>query len=140
MKKTMYDGSKWKAKVKGLIRAITEKGFRYMIYNKDAMTVAVMATAKNGTDLSKKVFSRGVSQCTTKATDEFCPAVGRYFALKRAFEAALRKKNDEAIISAISTPMGKRYECKSQYKVKLTQDEMRTMKRKFMPRKETVTA
>jgi len=131
----MYDGSKWKAKVKGLVRAIEAKGFKYALFTKKDMTIAVMARAK-GKDLSKKVFTRGVAQRNI-TSDEFCPAVGRYFALQRAFQAAMRRKNDEIVLinDVISSPMGKNYEYKSQFRVQLTKDEMTAMKKKFTPRK-----
>lgn len=133
MAKLMYDGQKWKSKVKGLINAIQAMGYKFAVFYKDDKTIAVMATARGNSDVTRKVISRGVAQCNM-LSDEYSSVVGRYYALKRAFEASVRKRNgDKTTIKGVPV-----LHCgyKSQYRVKPTKDEMAMLKRKFEPRKQ----
>ena len=131
----MYDGSKWKAKVKGLVKAINAKGYKFAFFMKNDLTVAVMTKGDTRREFDAKIFTRGVAKYNGNS-DIFCPTVGRYFSLKRAFEAALRRKNNEPVLieEALRSALGK-YVYKSQYKVKLSGIEYKTLKKKFEPRK-----
>lgn len=131
----MYDGKKWKAKVKGLVNAINEKGYKFAFLMKNDLTVAVMTKGDNRREFDAKIFTRGISKYNGNS-DIYCPTVGRYFSLKRAFEAILRKKDNEPVkIADVQKSTLGKYGYKSQYKVNLSGIEYKTLKKKFEPRK-----
>jgi len=128
MAKLTYNGKKEKRRFQGLVRAVQERGYKFAFVYKGDMTVAVMASRFGTPDLNKKIFSRGIAKCNTDV-DTHTPVVGRYYALRRAFEALLRKRNGDHVNEDNTNMRGLMF--KSQYRVNLRPAELSLMKKKL---------
>lgn len=91
MKKlTTYNGKIWKNKTKSIVNEIKKRGWKFFFHYHGNITYAIVSKPIPDS-CPEMLHSRGTASCHLDF-DHYCPPVGRYYALKRAFEAALRLK------------------------------------------------
>jgi len=86
-----YDGREYKIKCKRLREQLRDRIHKYIIYNNagyrgEKITVCV-GVGQDGT------IARGIAICNPE--DNFCRAVGQFYAMKRVLKAYKHKKNME---------------------------------------------
>jgi len=83
-----YDGREYKVKCQRLREQLKDRIHKYIVYNdkdkRGARLTICVGVSKDGT------ISRGIAICSPE--DNFCRAVGQFYAMKRVLKANKHKK------------------------------------------------